>query len=116
MKLNKWTMGLAAVGLVSMPAIGSAEEQMNQVWTALSSTTLSGYVNTSMHWNPGTGNSVVPGYAFNQPDKQDGFNLNVVSSPMMNFSQMSLGMVSSLASCTSGCSTTPATRPTGCRT
>ncbi|HKX61970.1 MAG TPA: outer membrane beta-barrel protein [Verrucomicrobiae bacterium] len=78
MKLNKWTMGLATVGLVSMPAIGSAEEQMNQVWTALSSTTISGYVNTSMHWNPGTGNSVVPGYAFNTPDKQDGFNLNVV--------------------------------------
>lgn len=78
MKLNKWTMGLAAVGLVSIPAIGSAEEQMNQVWTALSSTTLSGYVNTSMHWNPGTGNEVVPAYAFNTPDKQDGFNLNVV--------------------------------------
>ena len=78
MKLNKWTMGLAAVGLVSIPAIGSAEEQMNQVWTALSSTTLSGYVNTSMHWNPGTGNVNVPAYAFNNPDKQDGFNLNVV--------------------------------------
>jgi hypothetical protein len=78
MKVNKWTMGLAAVGLVSIPAIGSAEEQMNQVWTALSSTTLSGYVNTSMHWNPGTGNANVPGYAFNAPDKQDGFNLNVV--------------------------------------
>lgn len=78
MNVNKWTMGLAAVGLVSIPAIGSAEEQMNQVWTALSSTTLSGYVNTSMHWNPGTGNANVPGYSFNSPDKQDGFNLNVV--------------------------------------
>ncbi len=78
MNVNKWTMGLAAVGLVSLPAIGSAEEQMNQVWTALSSTTLSGYINTSMHWNPGTGNASVPGYSFNTPDKQDGFNLNVV--------------------------------------
>jgi hypothetical protein len=78
MKVNKWTMGLAAVGLVSIPTIGSAEEQMNQVWTALSSTTLSGYVNTSMHWNPGTGNANVPGYSFNAPDKSDGFNLNVV--------------------------------------
>jgi hypothetical protein len=78
MKVNKWTMGLAAVGLVSIPAVGSAEEQMNQVWTALSSTTLSGYVNTSIHWNPGTGNDNVPGYGFNSPDKQDGFNLNVV--------------------------------------
>jgi len=78
MNVNKWTMGLAAVGLVSIPAIGSAEEQMNQVWTALSSTTLSGYVNTSIHWNPGTGNANVPGYSFNSVDKQDGFNLNVV--------------------------------------
>lgn len=78
MKVNKWTMGLAAVGLVSIPAVGSAEEQMNQVWTALSSTTLSGYVNTSMHWNPGTGNATVPGYSFNNPVKADGFNLDVV--------------------------------------
>jgi hypothetical protein len=78
MKVNKWTMGLAAVGLVSIPSISSAEEQMNQVWTALSSTTLSGYVNTSMHWNPGTGNSVVPGYSFNNNKKADGFNLDVV--------------------------------------
>ncbi len=78
MNVNKWTMGLAAVGLISIPAIGSAEEQMNQVWTALSSTTLSGYVNTSIHWNPGTGNGSVPAYSFNAPDKQDGFNLNVV--------------------------------------
>lgn len=78
MKVNKWTMGLAAVGLVSIPAISSAEEQMNQVWTALSSTTLSGYVNTSMHWNPGTGNANVPGYSFNNAKKADGFNLDVV--------------------------------------
>ena len=57
MKVNKWTMSLTALGLVSMPATGSAEEKVNQVWTALSSTTISGYVNTSMHWNLGTGNA-----------------------------------------------------------
>src|SRR5213592_108103 len=78
MKVNKWTMGLAALGLVSIPMPGSAEEKMNQVWTALSSTTISGYVNTSMHWNTGTGNGSVPVYSYNTPDKQDGFNLNVV--------------------------------------
>lgn len=78
MKVNKWTMGLAAVGLVSLPAIGTAEEQMNQVWTALSSTTLSGYVNTSIHWRPGTGNESVPAYSFNSNTKADGFNLDVV--------------------------------------
>ena len=46
--------------------------------TALSSTTLSGYVDTSAVWNPGTGNANVPGYAWNSPSKSDGFNLNVV--------------------------------------
>ena len=78
MKVNKWTMGLATLGLVSIPIAGSAEEKMNQVWTALSSTTISGYVNTSMHWNTGTGNGSVPAYSYNTSDKQDGFNLNVV--------------------------------------
>ena len=77
MKVNQWTMSLAALGLISIPATMSAEEKMNQVWTALSSTTISGYVNTSMDWNLGTGNTSVPGYAFNS-GKQDGFNLNVV--------------------------------------
>ena len=78
MKMHKWTIGLAAVGLVTLPTGLLAEEQMNQVWTALSSTTISGYVNTSMHWNTGTGNGTVPNVVYNTPDKQDGFNLNVV--------------------------------------
>jgi hypothetical protein len=79
MKVNKWTLGLASVGLVSIPLVGRAEEEkLNQLWTALSSTTISGYVNTSMNWNLGTGNGNVPGYVYNTPEKQDGFNLNVV--------------------------------------
>jgi hypothetical protein len=78
MKVNKWTLGLAALGLVSMPAAGLAEENMSQVWTAVSSTTISGYVNTSVHWNTGTGNDYLPGYAFNN-NKADGFNLDVVN-------------------------------------
>jgi hypothetical protein len=77
-KVNKWTLGLAAVGLVSLPAVVQAEEKPNQLLTALSSTTISGYVNTSAHWNPGTGNANPPGYAYNTPAKQDGFNVNVV--------------------------------------
>ena len=57
MKVNKWTMGLAALGLISIPATSSADEgKANGVMTALSSTTISGYVNTSIHWNTGTGN------------------------------------------------------------
>jgi len=77
MKLNKWTSGLIALGLVSA-APGYAEEKMNQLWTALSSTTLSGYVNTSVNWNTGTGNERVPNYVYNDPSKNDGFNLNVI--------------------------------------
>ena len=78
MRVNKWTLGLAALGLVSIPSASQAEEKMNQLWTAVSSTTLSGYVNTSIHWNTGTGNERVPNYVYNTPGKQDGFNLNVV--------------------------------------
>src|SRR5947208_13361036 len=77
MKVNKWTLGLAAVGLVSLPSLMQAEEKPSPVLTALAATTISGYVSTSMEWNPGTGNKVVPGFAFN-PGKQDGFNLDVV--------------------------------------
>ena len=76
-KVNPWTYGLAAAGLVGVPATASADEQMNQLWTPLSSTTISGYVNTSIHWNPGTGNGTVPGFYLNE-GKQDGFNLDVV--------------------------------------
>jgi len=78
MKVNKWTLGLAAVGLVSLPAVMQADEKMNPVNTALSSTTLSGYVDTSAHWNLGTG-TMPPRFAFNNASKSDGFNLNVVN-------------------------------------
>src|SRR3989449_478333 len=46
--------------------------------TALSSTTLSGYVDTSAQWNFGTGNARLPDYKFGGSSKADGFNLNVV--------------------------------------
>lgn len=78
-KVNKWTLGLAAVGLVSLPSMVQAEEKPNQLLTALSSTTISGYVDTSAHWTPGTGNANPPAFSFNGPSKQDGFNVNVVN-------------------------------------
>src|SRR5437660_1332394 len=56
MKFNKWTIGLAAVGVVSLASAAKAEEKANMVQTALSSTSLSGYVDTSAQWNFGTGN------------------------------------------------------------
>src|SRR5690349_15539011 len=79
MKFNKWTLGLAAVGAVSLVSAAKADEKMNAVQTAVSSTTISGYVSTSAHWNPGSGNGSMPRYAFNTSSKADGFNLDVVN-------------------------------------
>src|SRR5437762_7293095 len=78
MRVNKWTLGLAACGLVSLPTLMQAEEKMSSVQTALASTTISGYVNTSAQWDIGTGNGNVPAIPFSA-GKQDGFNLDVVS-------------------------------------
>ena len=79
MKVNQWTLGLAAAGVISFGAVAQAEEKpSNQVLTAVSSTQISGYVSTSAHWNPsgqagfaGTG----PSYLNN---KGDGFNMDLV--------------------------------------
>jgi opacity protein-like surface antigen len=73
MKFNKWTLGLAAVGVVSLASAAMAQDV---VAAATAGTTISGYVDASAQWNPGTGNANPPPYAFNQ-GKADGFNLNV---------------------------------------
>jgi hypothetical protein len=83
MKCNKWTIALAAAGVVSVGSIAQAEEApQHQVLTALSSTTISGYVDTSMDWKPGTdspsGSGRLPGHVFDGPGKMDGFNLDAV--------------------------------------
>ena len=79
MRVNKWTVGLAALGLVSVASVAQAEEKpASTVMTALSATTLSGYVDTSAQWNFGTGNDRLPDYKFGGSSKADGFNLNVV--------------------------------------
>ncbi|MGH7950597.1 MAG: outer membrane beta-barrel protein [Limisphaerales bacterium] len=83
MKFNKWTVGLAAIGLVSLTTASRADEKMNQLQTALSDTTISGYVSASANWalDPGANgyqNSLAGGIPFQGPDKQDGFNLDVV--------------------------------------
>jgi hypothetical protein len=94
MKIEKWTIGLAAVWVANLtpalfaqtpaPAPASAPApttnatpQLVAVQTALSATTISGYVDTSAVWNPGTGNANPAPYAFNA-GKQDGFNVNAV--------------------------------------
>jgi hypothetical protein len=92
MKINKWTLGLAALGLVSLspalqaqtapapepaPAPAAPTPAPIPMLTTLSATTISGYVDTSAVWNPGTGNANPAPYAFNA-GKQDGFNIDSV--------------------------------------
>ncbi|MCX6923933.1 MAG: outer membrane beta-barrel protein [Verrucomicrobia bacterium] len=78
MKFNKWTVALAALGVVSFASAAKAEEKASPVMTALAATTISGYVDTSAEWNPGTGNANLPPYRFNSNTKADGFNLDVI--------------------------------------
>jgi hypothetical protein len=78
MKFNKWTVALAALGVVSLASAAKAEEKASPVMTALASTTISGYVDTSAEWNFGTGNANPAPYKFNSPSKADGFNLDVI--------------------------------------
>jgi hypothetical protein len=94
MKFNKWTLGLAAVGVVSLASAARADEKMNTLQTALSDTTISGYVSASANWSispggAGTASSPAGLIPFQGqgaglfsdskgPGKQDGFNLDVV--------------------------------------
>src|SRR5665213_1597515 len=79
MKIEKWTVGLAAAGLVTLsPALLAqtpAGPQLVPMQTALTATTISGFVDTSAVWNPGTGNANPAPYAFNA-GRQDGFNVD----------------------------------------
>lgn len=79
MNMSKWTLGLLSVGAMSLPGVLRAEEASQHILTALSSTTLSGYVDTTASWKFGTGNTPLPGRVYDGPDTQDGFNMNVVS-------------------------------------
>jgi hypothetical protein len=72
MKFNKWTMGLAAVGVVSLASAARADEKMSQLNTAISNTTLSGYVDAAAVFNPG---GIANQYAF---AKVNGLYLNLI--------------------------------------
>jgi len=71
-------MVLASLGMVSLPLGLQAEEKLNPLLTAVTPTTLSGCLSTSMQWAPGTGNANSSPRLY-QADKADGFNLDVVS-------------------------------------
>ena len=53
MNVNKWTVGLAAAGLVSLASVAQAQEAKETVKTLVASTTVSGYVSASYTWIPG---------------------------------------------------------------
>jgi len=77
MKFNKWTLGLAAVGAVSLAsAVRADEAKIIPLQTTLANTTISGYVDTAVQYNAG---SVAAGST--QPigtfaGKVDNFSLN----------------------------------------
>ncbi len=79
MKFNKWTLGLAAVGAVSLTsAVRADEAKIIPLQTALSNTTISGYVDTAVQYNAGNvgpiGDSYTP--AGLSSEKVDSFSLN----------------------------------------
>lgn len=80
MKMNKWTMGLAAAGVVSLASAAQAEE--NSVLTAMSSTVISGSVEASYNGSLSSGNKL----ADSHHTGDEGFNANgaslAISSPL----------------------------------
>jgi len=81
MKFNKWTLGLAAVGAVSLAsAVRADEAKIIPLQTTLANTTISGYVDTAVQYNAGnqaynnaSPNTQPPGTF---PGKVDNFSLN----------------------------------------
>ena len=73
---------MLGAGLVSVQSVATAEENPVPVLTALTPTTISGYVDTSMEFNPGTGSQNLPLYTPNgapSGSKANGFNLDSVA-------------------------------------
>jgi len=79
MKLNKWTVALAAAGLVSLGQNAQAEEAGNAVMTAFSKTTLSGFVDTSLSISEKGANQALHGRVpYQSGEKMNGINLDVI--------------------------------------
>jgi len=86
MKFNKWTLGLAAVGVVSLTSAARADEtKISQLNTALSNTTISGYVDVAAQFTPqsgstqpggNSGTAITPNYYYGAP--ANSINMNVV--------------------------------------
>ena len=79
MKFNKWTLGLAAVGAVSLAsAVRADEAKPSPLQTALSNTTISGYVDVSAQYNAGDARYSAPSTPGGS-GTLDGFSLNCVN-------------------------------------
>ena len=79
MKMNKWTVGLAAAGVVSLSSVAQAQEAAaNAVQTKLATTSLSGYVSTSFNWVAGDDTGAQTGYRLGDAEN-DQFSLDVIS-------------------------------------
>ncbi len=77
MNINKWTVALAAAGVVSFASVSNAQEAKETVKTLAASTTLSGYVSTSVNWTPGNTAGVQSYFA--NTGKSDRIALDVIS-------------------------------------
>ncbi len=59
MKFNQWTLGLAAVGAVSMAsAVRADEAKLSQLNTAVANTVISGYVDVAAQYNAGSASTL----------------------------------------------------------
>jgi hypothetical protein len=78
MKFNKWTLALAALGAVSMASAVRADEKLVPLDTALSNTTISGYVDVAAQYNAGNYGPFAGQPAGTFGGKVDAFSLNDV--------------------------------------
>jgi hypothetical protein len=74
MKMNKWTMGLAAAGVVTLSSVAQAQDAAAGAEALAASTSLTGYVSTGYHY----GNGQETGNYFRAADGQNAFSLDVV--------------------------------------
>jgi hypothetical protein len=74
MKMNKWTMGLAAAGVVTLSSVAQAQDAAAGAEALAASTTLSGYVSTGYKFNNGNANV---GY-FGATSGRSAFSMDVV--------------------------------------
>jgi len=80
MKFNKWTLGLAAVGAISLASAVRADEapKLVPLTTAVSSTVISGNVDVGAQYNLGNYSTAAGVPAGTNPNKVDNFSLNDV--------------------------------------